>query len=75
MLRTQSDSYEKNMVNDWSIQVCFDQGLANLLLFHRYDEDITTLTHDKLSYITVAALYGEDVTSEHCFNSLSFHKK
>ena len=75
MLRTQSDSYEKNMVNDWSIQVCFDQGLANLLLFHRYDEDITTLTHDKLSYRTVAALYGEDVTSEHCFNSLSFHKK
>ena len=37
MLRTQSESYEKNKVNDLSVQVCFDRGLASLLLFRRYE--------------------------------------
>ena len=62
MLRTQSDSYEKSTVKHLSIHVCFDRGLANLLLFHRQNRDLPKYMFHALSFSLIKHSLDSDVT-------------
>ena len=46
-------SDEKNTVNDFSIQVCFDRGPVNLLLFRRYVVLALLLTETEPIFLVV----------------------